>query len=297
MAFSSVQRERCFGAFVALLLCLLFINFRPGSFDASYDLFNVQKIANQNRFDIVVCGNSRSHENIDYSIIQSYLPNVRIFNFAFGGNSCLSKEIMEAAAKRLNPNGKRIFLWMIEPFCMIQKINDFYHQYSSEVPFYQLVGEKNWSYFRLFLKKVSFFNKILFNTHPTQIFEEGCWYTYQTNQISECTERYQDKSGCFIFQKINFSMLEKSLQFMKENHIRCIVVHAPSFDQYTEIEEDYFHKNHVKEFFQKHGVDWIDREALHLHSYDNLHVNVESGQRFAHWLGKKLSKIDWFQEK
>ena len=286
MAFS-VFRERCFLALGVCVCCLGGMVFRPGNFDVSYDLFNVQKVANQNLFDIVVCGNSRSHENIDYRIISSYLPNIRIFNFGFGGNSGLSKEIMEAAAKRLHPNGKRIFLWMIDPHNIVCRINDFYHQYSSSVPFYKFLGERNWCCVRLFSRKVSL-NSILFNTHPIQIQEEGSWYTYKSDQVCRGSKT--------SFQAINFSMLEEDLQFCKEHDIRCIVVAAASNKEVEECEEEFFKKKHVKEFFLKHGATWIDREPLHLETWDDLHLNVASGQRFAHWIGEKLRQIDWLRE-
>ena len=262
---------------IACLVLVAFLRKPPKNTD--YFRFYCEKILNKKKYDIVVFGNSRSQENINYNIIQSYLPNARIFNFGWGGGGYLHPSIIKHGMRFLDPNGKRVFVYFLDYVFLQKKKNDFYCLLSLLTSLTKDIDV---------IIKAIFFLKSNYRVYcrPIEYYDEN-FYIFRTKE-----------SHLNISPKINVhdncADFIQNIQFLKRNHIDCIVLHAPTCPRYREIEHTWFESIHLREMVENAGYRWLEQPKslyLSMRPLGNQHVDIESGERFAHWFGKQLAKM------
>ena len=259
------------------------------------ELFWSEKRYGQRQYDVLLIGDSTTHEGVSPEILEEYIPNATIYNFGFMGVA-VNQKLLETAEKRLKKNGKRIFVFGLSPRSLIVKRKNNHFSHIIKVQ-----------------KSLNFFRRM---GYPIRRIQEGAKFHINSGfeevslprdkaKIESITSFYKtafQKQASFCLS--DFEQFVQNLRWCKKNNIRIVAYRPIMHPEMDELQDQLsgVHFGKIKRTVLDEGFIWLDRpidpllEQIQRNTYDNVHLNAEGAELFSNWLGQELAKLDWFKE-
>ena len=259
------------------------------------ELFWSEKRYGQRQYDVLLIGDSTTHEGVSPEILKEYIPNATIYNFGFIGVA-VNQKLLETAEKRLKKNGKRIFVFGFSPRSLILKRKD---EHFSRI----IKAQKSLHFFRRMGYSIRGIQEGI-KFHINSGFKEMCLPRNKA-EIESMTSFYKaafQKQSSFCLS--DFEQFVQNLRWCKKNNIRVVAYRPIMHPEMDELMDQLsgVHFGKIKRTVLDEGFIWLDRpidpllEQIQRNTYDNVHLNAEGAELFSNWLGQELAELDWFKE-
>jgi hypothetical protein len=257
-------------------------------------LFWSDKRYGKQKYNVLLMGDSRTYMDVSPKILREYVPNVSIYNFAFSGGR-INGQLLQEALRRLKENGKRVLVFSCTS-CSLMSVRNkhfFSIKESPMVPFLlpsSFIPTKNYNERRVSTSPG--FGYLDQNVNRNEDFALRSYESYRREFLSR------------PFRPSDFEHFVQNLKWCERNNIKVVAYRIVSCREMDELEDKLsgVDWNKIKQAVLDEGFIWLERppspllEQIEEHCYDGSHLNTGGSQMFSHWLGKELSKLEWFKE-
>lgn len=288
--------------FVLLLVVFVGFNSLNGNQKSSYDIFMMDKIHSQEKFDIVFCGDSRVQMGISPYVVENELASmdVDVLNFGIRGNS-VNPVTLKFATDKLKPktsSKKRIIAIGISPNSLtrLSQQNELFFSWVNkpveEILFNRIVGN-NLIYFQP-ISPSRLYYCLSGKTPEEQIeFEYRGWRAvHMRHHDTHSLEGYQQ---IFSSQQVENQYIDELLEYIKAikaTDVEVIGFRVPCIEQMWQLEDSLsgFDEMEFSRKFEEAGGNWLEfkNDPLMYQSYDGSHLDKKSAIVFSRQLGDSI---------
>jgi hypothetical protein len=266
------------------------------------ELFWTRKTFAPPKYNVVIMGDSRVYRGVSPEIIESYLPEMKVLNFAYS-NGGLNPTMFDAAQEKLvKNNGPKVIILGISA----NAITDYSagnQQYLQE-----LNRPREEIFERIYFNPVQYWFSA---TSPEKLkkhfskVEETSYYrnTYFMDGYVESDKFPQDTMDAmqyYVDDYKNYKVTPEKLEALF-NQVKkwtgagiTVVGFVPPISQPLRNLEDslgLFNDEAIKAGFEKASGHWVDLNPSNFKTYDGSHVTVESAQRISHIIGEEIEGL------
>lgn len=275
---------------ISLLLTLAIIEWNPERemSEAARENFWTEKTHNEEKFDVVIYGDSRIYRGVSPAHITEE-TNLSAYNFGYSSGS-MSSQMLEFASSHLDHSNRPVFILGISPHSLTKDA-------MKDEQFLQEDGRSALEVLKR--KKLAGFMSIFDPIRPSDLFakganqdqlNEGGWMSNPGNEIDTLNglEHYRK---VLTDNPIVPEAVEDMLSFVTElssKGVRVIGFRPPTMSSMEALENDLlnFDQMDLAKRFEEHGGEWLNFDLNEFQTYDGSHLQKES----AIFLSKKLAE-------
>ncbi len=255
------------------------------------DHFWANKIANEDKYDIVITGDSRVYRGIDPGILSRKM-NLSAFNYGFS-SAGLDSLLIDNVVQLLDPKGKKILMIGVTPASFTDESLNNEHWKSLK----KLDSKVLWIQKNLY-PSLSFFNAYSLSDLKKIQQNEKYYQTFNNNGFAFSNRIPADTFIAlapyvqFLNEnKINYGALANFCQLIKqlnETGIKCYAFRVPVATPVKQIEDRLFDFGYFIHEFEQSGGVWIPMPQYGFSSYDGSHLEGLSAQKYSALLADSL---------
>ncbi len=266
------------------------------------DLFWTKKTFAPSDYNIVIMGDSRTYRGISPDIMQEFLPDMKILNFAYS-NGGLNHTMFNAAEEKLvDGNNPKIIVLGISPNTVtgFSSKNDQYFQ--------ELGRSREEILERLYLYPILYWfsptsleelvNKIkekkeVFyyrNTFHMNGYMESEKYPVDT---LEAIPYYEDDFAQYKVEEENINDLLQQVKTWNNQGIKVLAFRPPVSVPMKMLEDSVgkYDEYRIKKGIEESGGYWIDLAQGNYKTYDGSHLDVESAEKLSVKIAEKIEAL------
>lgn len=255
----------------------------------------MNKTHTQDRFDIVLIGDSRLYRGISPAAMELMLPKMRILNFSYS-SAGMSSPLLENGEDKLDTRGQKIIILGLTPYSLTGSaaLNEHFKEFKNamywpfKIPYLTTLvapHETIWAVNYLLGSKISEYYQV---PHPDGWIESD----KPAVNFDETLREYDQK---FSKEKVSLEVLEKMLEQIRDWKSQGITVFGfrpPASEQMEELEDRLsgYDETEIQKRFVASGGIWIDiPDRYSFITYDGSHLKGESARMLSKTLAQLIS--------
>lgn len=258
------------------------------------DKFWLQKTFDTKKYDIIICGDSRTYRGVSTEIIINETENnLTAKNLGYSSVG-FSNDYFDFVLSKLNVKSQNKFLIIgVTPssFLNSSMLNEHLNSFKNKTQFEYLKGT-TFSSFNCFFSPIKPLELIYKDSkNLMENMHNGGWVETKSiiNDTNEAITSYQLLFSNEKINDINVSNFIEKLKKLSDQGIQIIMFYPPTTYKVKEIEDSLSGFNR-KKFISKTEdfVHWLDLSYNQFNTYDGSHLNIESAEYLSQQLGKEI---------
>lgn len=267
------------------------------------DSFWIKKTHSNEKFDLVVCGDSRVYRSFSIDALQSKLDfPIRGVNLGYL-SAGYSNEYLDFAVSKFDSDSKqKILVLGISPHSLTQEAfkNEHFKSFMNMTKNDVYKGLKLSSLYKFFspYKPSELFvnNNNVKTTYHSDGWVSTSWIKADT---LDGMKVYKRTFSNYQVDKRELNVFLKKLGEIKAKGITIIAYRPPSTVQMRNLEDSIsgFKEQTIKKELVKRNIIWFDFKDSDFHSYDGSHLDSKSAEKFSELFGQKMNELHLVKKK
>ncbi len=266
-----------------------------------------KKTFDKNKYNIILCGDSRTYRGISPGAMKNVLEGFSIVNFGYG-SAGYSNRMLDEIDRRIDYRAKhKIVVLGLTPLTLTREGTLNYHmEYELKTKREELI---ELVYFKEVLKLFTpftlkqFWNKLKgkeFSTSFHQEYVPGGWVASEEDKpwTESALKSYSTR---FINNQVEEENIERVLdkvKFWTEKGVTIVGIRPPTTPKMIELEDSLsgYNENEIRAKFIDAGGIWFDFNVDSYSTYDGSHLQRESAIKFSTDLATRIKQNCFFVE-